>query len=356
MIKAAVIGAGTYGMNVIGAFYAKHLLGEIELVAVADVNPDALARVKEKFGIRGYADYERMLDEERPDAVAVVTPDHMHMQVTLAAARRGIHLMVQKPLATDTQEGLDMVKAAGDSGVMLYVDFHKRFDPGHMHLRQAIRRGSLGKVEYGYVCMEDKILVPTQWFKGWAHKSSPAWFLGVHFYDLIYWLLGEAPLRAYATGQKNKLLSLGIDSYDAIQARFEFSSGAVINVDSSWIIPNGFPSIVNQQIRLVGTDGVEEVDSQDRGMLACYEGDGLSIVPNPYANYAFGDPVAGEIPAGYTIESMQYFLRLINLIKSGSATLESLKGSYPDGEEALISMRMGVAVHKSLESGGFEIV
>ena len=79
-----------------------------------------------------------------------------------------------------------MIQAAKDNHVMLYVDLHKRLDPAHIQLKNAIKSGKLGEIEYGYVCMEDKILVPTEWFKTWAKNSSPAWFIGIHFSDLIY--------------------------------------------------------------------------------------------------------------------------------------------------------------------------
>ena len=104
----------------------------------------------------------------------------------------------------------------------------------------SIKEGKLGEIEYGYVCMEDKILVPSVWFKNWAQNSSPAWFIGIHFFDLIYWLLGEKPVRVYASGIKKKLTSMGIDTYDSLQSKFEFASGASITVDASWTFQTAF--------------------------------------------------------------------------------------------------------------------
>ncbi len=252
--RVGVVGAGTYGSVLINAYYGAHRRGEIELAAIADINPDTLKAMDEKYGLKGYTDYREMFDKEKLDAVAVVTPDFLHEEVVLEAARRKLHIIVQKPLSTDIGEGRHMIEAAKENRVMLYVDFHKRFDPAHIQLRNAIKSGKLGEIEYGYVCMEDKILVPSQWFKNWAQNSSPAWFIGIHFYDLIYWLLGEKPVRVYSSGVKKKLVSMGIDTYDSLQSKFEFANGASITVDASWILPNSFSSIVNQQIRLVGTE------------------------------------------------------------------------------------------------------
>lgn len=348
--RVGVVGAGTYGSVLINAYYGAHKRGEIEFAAIADINPDTLKAMDEKYGIKGYTDYREMFDKENLDAVAVVTPDFLHEEVVLEAAKHKLHILAQKPLSTDIEQGKRMIQAAEENGVMLYVDFHKRFDPAHIQLRNAIRDGKLGEIEYGYVCMEDKLLVPTVWFKNWAQNSSPAWFIGIHFFDLIYWLLGEKPVRVYASGVKKKLVSMGIDSYDSLQSKFEFASGASITVDASWILPNSFSSIVNQQIRLVGTEGFQEVDSQDRGVVAAYNADSYSHVVNPYGNMMIHDPVAGPVPSGYCIESMLFFLQLVNRMKEG-AGLKELEGLYPTGEEAIVSTIMCQYAHESARTG-----
>ena len=350
-IRVGVIGAGTYGENLIQAFYCAHVAGQIDFVSVSDINQTALDKMKSLYGLKGYIDYKAMLDKEELDAVAVVTPDYLHKAISLEAARRKIHLLVQKPLTTDVQEGREIIAAAEENNIMLYVDFHKRFDPGHIQLRQAVQSGKLGDIQYGYICMEDKILVPTVWFKNWAQHSSPAWFLGTHFYDLLYWILGKAPVRVYASGIKKKLVSMNIDTYDSIQAKFEYGNGASITVDSSWIIPNSFSSIVNQQIRLVGSEGMQEVDSQDRGTVACYESETASSVINSFGKYMDHKPIVGNIPRGYTIESMTFFLELVTMIKDGRKTIKDLEGFYPNGREALISTQMCAAAHESVRQG-----
>ena len=348
--RVGVVGGGTYGSVLINAYYGAHKRGEVDFVAVADLNPEILKKMETAYGLKGYTDYREMFDKEHLDAVAVMTPDFLHEEVVLEAAKRKIHILVQKPLSTDRGEGERMIQAAKDNHVMLYVDLHKRLDPAHIQLKNAIKSGKLGEIEYGYVCMEDKILVPTEWFKTWAKNSSPAWFIGIHFYDLIYWLLEEKPVRVYASGLKKKLVSMGIDSYDSLQSKFDFANGASITVDASWILPNSFSSIVNQQIRLVGTEGFQEVDSQDRGVVAAYNSDTYSHVVNPYGNIMVDDPVAGPVPTGYCIDSMLVFLKLVNRMLEGTK-LEELSGLYPTGEDALVSTIMCQSAHESARTG-----
>ena len=349
--KVGVIGAGIYGSMLIQAYHTAHKEGLVDFVAVCDLNPKTLEAMEQKFGLRGYTDYKEMLTKEGLDGVAVVTPDYLHNEIALHCAAQGVHMLVQKPLDTTTKGALEMVEAANKNNILMFVDFHKRYDPGHIQLKNDIKAGRLGKLQYGYVCMEDIIRVPSVWFKDWAKHSSPVWFIGVHFYDLIYWLVESKPIEVYATGMKDKLIGMGIDTYDSLQAKFLFENGAAFTVDASWILPNSFTAVVNQQIRVVGSDGMMEVDSQDRGLMAAFESAPSAIQANPYGKLEIADIAYGGTRLnGYTIDSMIHFLKLLNLIKGGTP-LESLRGHYPTGEEAVISTRMCEAAHESVLSG-----
>ena len=144
---------------------------------------------------------------------------------------------------------------------------------------------------------------------------------------------------------------MGIDTYDSLSAKFDYENGASVTVDSSWIIPNNFSSIVNQQIRLVGTNGMQEVDSQDRGIIACYESESASTSINPFGNIRTEKPFIGTVPSGYTVESMLFFLRLASAIKEGKTSVKALEGHYPSGSQALVSTIMGAAAHESARTG-----
>ena len=349
-IRVGVVGVGIYGAVLVDAFHSAHRLGKIDFVAVADINQTALDKMKELYGLKGYTNYKAMLDNEALDALAVVTPDYLHREITLEAAKKKIHLLVQKPLATNMEEAHEMVKAAEENNILLFVDFHKRFDLAHIQLKQAVQSGKLGEVEYGHVYVENTICVPTVWFKAWAQHSSPAWFVGIHFFDLLFWILDKAPIRVYATGIKKKLLSMGIDTYDSLSAKFEYENGTSISVDTSWILPSQFTG-VNQKIRLTGTHGVHEVDTRNRGIIACYESEPSNLVLNPFGKILGNIPIAGAVPRGYTIESMLYFLDLVTMIKEGKISIKDLEGHYPTGREALISTGMSVALHESAKLG-----
>jgi predicted dehydrogenase len=347
-VRIAVVGGGVYGSQMLNCFAAAQRRGQAELVALVDLDDAVLDRHESTSGIKGYKSLDAMLGAEALDAIAIATPDHLHLDGVLKGAEAGLHIISQKPLDVRAERVEQMIAACEARNRLLYVDFHKRFDPGHIRLRNDVKAGRLGTVQYGTVHMEDKIVVPTEWLKRWASASSPSWFLGVHFYDLVTWILSSTPVRVYATGQKGKLSGMGIDTWDSIQARVEYANGASINFDLSWILPLSFPSIVNQGIRLVGENGIAEVDSQDRGMFAAYEtGAGGSMVINPFGALEIEHPTQGRQLRGYTYESMTYFLDLVGALAEG-ASLASLNGTYPSANEAIHSTWIGEAVDESL--------
>ena len=213
-VRVGVVGGGVYGTNILKAYSNAARRGDIELVAFADIKEEVVEQQERAFDIKGYLDYREMFKRENLDAVAIVTPDHLHREIAIDAATCGIHMHVQKPLDVTAKGAKEIVQAANENSVLLYVDFHKRFDPAHILLKQSIQKGKLGKIQYGYVWMEDAITVPSIWFKDWAQNSSPAWFIGIHFFDLIYWMMESRPKKVYATAVKDKLAGMGIDTLD----------------------------------------------------------------------------------------------------------------------------------------------
>ncbi|MBI2841901.1 MAG: Gfo/Idh/MocA family oxidoreductase [Armatimonadetes bacterium] len=349
-VKTGVVGAGRFGIMHLRAFSQLESGGVAELAAIAEANPKRAEELKEEYECPIYTDYKEMLEKEDLDAVGIATPDHLHREISVAAAKAGKHILVEKPLDV-TREGCEeIIRAANDAGVLLQVDFHKRYDPDHRAIESRVQAGDLGEILYGSVYMEDRIEVPSEWFTTWADSSSPAWFLGVHFYDLVRWIMKSNAISVYATGTKKRLVNdFGINAFDSINAKVNFDNGATFNFDTSWILPKGFEAIVNQEIRLVGTKGVFECDSQDRGSRSCIVDEGMRTYNNNFQNKSL-DKYGRTIYRGYGIESIQDFAYNAAFLKGGGA-LEELEGKYPSGEDGLEATRIAVAVHESIRTG-----
>ena len=348
-IRTVLIGAGKYGPIQFRAFSQMKARGRAELVAFAARTDGTVKKRQKEWGMPGYTDWEKMLEDQKPDAVVVATPDHLHREMTVHALRSGMHVLVEKPMDVTVNGAMEMKRAAGESGKLLQVDMHKRFDAYHLKLERMVQEGRLGDIQYGYTWIEEKIVMPSDWFAGWAEKSSPAWLVGTHMIDLFQWIVKQEGKTVYATGQKGKLTGMGIDTYDSIQMMIEFSEGTILTVHSSWIIPNNFEGSINQGLRIVGTEGFMEIDSQDRGAGSCLSDEGMASYNQGFLAEGFG---AGGTPTytGYSVESIESFIENLHYL-AGGGTIEEMKGQYPSGEEGLGVVAIVEAAHRSLEEG-----
>jgi predicted dehydrogenase len=269
--------------------------------------------------------------------------------MAVAAMNAGKHVIVEKPMDLSIEGCEEMIRAAQENRVLLFIDFHKRYDPVHQKARQLVLQGKLGRVQYGYAYMEDKIVVPRDWFPKWAEKSTPFWFIGVHQVDLLRWSLNSEIERVSARGFRGKLDSLGIPTYDSVHAQLEFANGAVFTVDISWILPEDFEALVNQGMRIVGSEGILEVDTQYRGFKGSLKGERFQTF-NLNAAHAVQTRRGSVHHSGYFIEPVKDFLGMVGELING-AKLEDVAKDYPSGKDGLEATRVSLAVHQSIDSG-----
>jgi predicted dehydrogenase len=125
---------------------------EIEVIAACDIVSAARDRFVERWagrwpGLPVFDDYRTMLERERPDLVAVVTPDHLHTSPLLAAIEFGARgIFCEKPLATKLDEADRIVAAAASSGVSICIDYTRRWMPEFVEARRRVRSGAIGRL------------------------------------------------------------------------------------------------------------------------------------------------------------------------------------------------------------------
>ena len=133
---------------------------------------------------------DELLADAELDAVIVASPDRLHAEQTIAAARAGKHVLVEKPMATDIDSARGMVEACREAGVKLGVAYHMRWHAGHRALTEKIQSGTLGALRHVRVQWSFRASDATDW------RASPEvgkwWSLGAvgtHCLDLIRWLM-----------------------------------------------------------------------------------------------------------------------------------------------------------------------
>jgi len=138
-LKTGIIGVGSMGQN-----HAR-IYNEISnLVAVADPNEVQGRSVAERFGIKWYSDYGEMLDVV--DAVTIAVPTVLHRRVAEAAIAKGVHVLVEKPLAGNTNDAEAIVKAANKEGIILAVGHVERHNEVVSKAKELISDGKIGDI------------------------------------------------------------------------------------------------------------------------------------------------------------------------------------------------------------------
>ena len=214
-IRLGVIGAGIWGNMHIRA-YLQHPSAEI--VAICDLDERRVKETAEKFGITKYYTKVDGILNEKLDGISIVTPDTAHADIAIKAAKKGIHTLVEKPLATTIRECEQMIKTAKENNVYLMVDWHNRWNPPYYYAWKAIRDGELGELSYIYYRLSDTIYVPTKMLP-WAGKSSVMLFLGSHALDTTCWLMGRKPTRVYCQRKEGVLTGMGKGKVKQVKKR-----------------------------------------------------------------------------------------------------------------------------------------
>jgi predicted dehydrogenase len=365
-LKIALIGAGMFGGDVHARAYAdlqRHGLApnlgrlgldrwareladlRFELVAVATRSAASAQRAQANFQAWtghapktyfGETPWEAVLrDFPGLDVMAVATPDHLHTPVILAALRQGAHVLTEKPMCLDIHEADQVLELARQKGRIVAVDMHKRYDPDHLRVRDEIAQ-RLGAPLYGLAYLEEPLSVSTGTFK-WVEHSDPFSYVGPHWTDLFYHYFHSKPVALTAVGQKKKLVSAGIQAYDAVQVRVDFANGMSIAFHNNWITPPDFEGPVNQGHEIVGADGKVESDQQYRGFRFWCAGAG-SRTANHHFTREVRRPDGSTAYVGYGVDSLLAGLVAICRVKFLGETLDAVAETYPTAEEARITV------------------
>jgi predicted dehydrogenase len=249
---------GVIGLGIMGEQYTRIYKSHpfADVTAIATRNPERLNRIGDKYGIEGrYLNYAEMLSQNSLDAVCVATPDFAHYAPVKAALEAGLHVLCEKPFTTDLDEADALLALSRRRPRQkLQVAFNHRWLAAYYQGFTAIREGSIGRPVAGYARKNDTIWVSTEMID-WAARSTPIHFLGAHDIDLLRWYFASEPVSVHACGAKGVLSARGIDTYDVIQAQVKFAGGAFATVESAWIYPNTFPSIVDSFVEVIGSAG-----------------------------------------------------------------------------------------------------
>jgi len=257
-LRVAVIGhtgRGDYGHGLDTMW--SHL-PETELVAVADVSDTGLSKALGKLSLKpeqGFADYTAMLNQVKPDLVAIATRHvDQHRDMAVAAAKAGVKgIYMEKPFCRDLVEADDIIAACEAAGTRLALAHRNRYHPALPRVHELIKDGKIGQL----------LEIRTRGKEDQRGGPLDLWVLGCHLFNLATHFSGE-PIACAALAYQNGQPATPADRIEGsegvgplagneVHARFETSSGVPIFFDSlqnAGVKESGFG------VQLIGTEGV----------------------------------------------------------------------------------------------------
>lgn len=191
-VKLAIIGCGGIARNQHGKHFSD--MDDVDIVACCDLGKDAAEQLATLYNVpHVYTDYKKLLKQETDlDAVAVCTPNSTHAPVSIAALKKGHHVLVEKPMAMTPAQGKRMIRQAEASGKILMVAQHHRFSGPAVMLKEIVDSGRLGDIYYARALSIRRRGVPSWGVFGRKDLQGGGALIdiGVHIIDLTMHLMG----------------------------------------------------------------------------------------------------------------------------------------------------------------------
>jgi UDP-N-acetylglucosamine 3-dehydrogenase len=222
-LGVAVIGVGGWGKNHVRVYKE---LASTELVSVCDVNAERAKNVASQFGVKAYTNSTRMLKNKEIEAVSVCTWSTKLAGEALKALKAGKHVLVEKPMATNTRQAEKLLETAEQNGLHLTVGFLMRFIPGLQHIREAVENKKIGEL----VCATARRV------SQWPERIGDVGVVkdtAIHDIDVMRYIFNEDPITVYAkTGSMRH-----IKFEDYAQIMLTYRGGKSAFIESNWLTP-----------------------------------------------------------------------------------------------------------------------
>jgi UDP-N-acetyl-2-amino-2-deoxyglucuronate dehydrogenase len=342
-MNIGIIGSG----NISGTHArAASTIPGVTVAAVYGRSAERVERLASQHGARAYTDLDRFLQHRSMDIVAIGTPSGLHATHGIAAADRGLHVLVEKPIDVTVARANALIAAADTNRVKLGVFFQDRFAPGVRALKRLVDDGTLGRPILASARV--KWFRPPEYYAGSSWRGTRAldgggalMNQGVHTVDLLLWLLGPVR-RVYArtTAALHK-----IDVEDTAVAVLEFESGALATLEATTAAFPGYP----RRIELSGTNGTAIIED-DRLVAADIRSESARK-PGPAAESGPPGPTNAAPPINVSSPVVADVSGHRAVIEDFIQAISDDRAPCCDGREGVRSVATVEAVYESARRG-----
>ena len=329
----ALIGCGRISPNHIEA--AKN--NNLNIVAICDVIQDKMDDKINRFkltGVKEYTDYKLMLENEKPELVAIATESGNHASIALDCIAAGCNVIIEKPIALSLTDADAIIEAGKKAGVVVCANHQNRFNKSVQYIRKALDEGRFGKLSHGAAHVRwnrgKSYYEQATWRGTWAQDGGCLMNQCIHNIDLLRWMMGDdiEEVLAYTDRLEHPYL----ETEDLGMALIKFSNGSYGLIEGTI---NVYPKNLEETLYIFGQTGTAKAAGTSDNIIEEWSfADGLDDPEEVKKTYAENPPNV------YGYGHTPLYADVIDAIKTG-------RKPYVDGEAGKRALELVLAIYKS---------
>ena len=332
-INFGLVGCGRISKNHIDAL--SKLQKDARLVAVCDIDESKARRTGEENSIDYYTSLENMLARGDLDAISICTPSGLHPVHGIAAAKKKLHVITEKPMATSLKKADELISACDENGVQLFVIKQNRLNSTLQLVKSAIDKGRFGRI---YMVIVNVLWLRPQsyyddakWRGTWEFDGGAFMNQASHYVDMIEWLVGPVESVNAYTGT----LARKIETEDSGVAGIKFRNGAFGSINVTMLT---YPKNLEGSLTIIGERGTIRVggvavNKIEHCEFSDYDDDDKLVETSAY-----------NPPDVYGFGHTGYYKNVID-------TLKGLAEPNTNGREGRKSLELILGIYKSSREG-----
>ena len=330
-MRYALIGCGRIAKNHIRAA----VNNQLTICGLCDIVPGKAAALMERAGepaggVPVFTDYRAMLDQCRPELVAIATDSGSHAEIALDCIARGIPVIIEKPIALSLADADEIIRRAERNRVCVCVCHQNRFNEASVMTRDALCGGRLGRLSHGSVCVRwsrnRAYYEQAPWRGTWERDGGALMNQSIHGIDLLLWMVGDQPVEVF--GMTRRCQHSCVQAEDVGTALIRFASGVIATVEGT---VNAFDGNLEETLTLFGEHGLVRL-----GGMAANEIDVWRLNADVRDEHGSGEAIENVYGNGHRL----LYADMIGAVEEGRVPLSDARA----GRNAL---ELVLAIYKS---------
>ena len=265
-LKYAIIGCGRISPNHIAAA----IENKLDIVALCDIDESKMDTTIQNFNLpaetKKYVDYKELLENEKPELVAICTESGKHGQIALDCIDAGANLIIEKPIALSLEEADKIIEKANEKNIKVSACHQNRFNKSVQKIREAVETDRFGRLMYGTAHIRwnrgEDYYTQAPWRGTWEQDGGALMNQCIHNIDLLRWMMGDEIIEV--VGMTDNLIHGFIDAEDLGMALVKFSNGSYGIIEGT---TNIYPKNLEETLYIFGEKGTVKAGGKSVNLI-----------------------------------------------------------------------------------------